>query len=168
MDTTDRVDRVHSVPVPERYLPVVYGALADAYRDDAAAKSGREDAPVEAPIDGDARGWTEDEVVRAYRESTPRQRAALEYLADHPDIPVRSRELATAVYPDDDPDEAEGKLYGLLGAFGRRVAGYGKKTWFFDAARERLPDGERGYFVYEMPAKVAAWVRKASGPPELE
>ena len=163
MDTTDRVEKVHNVPVHERYLPLVYEVLADAHRAEAAARAGGVDTPGQPPSEVHPTEWTEEEVVRAYRESSPRQRAAFEYLADHPDKEVRSRELARAVYPDDDPDEAEGKLYGVLGAFGRRSAAYGKKKWFFDADRERLANGRRGYFTYKMPAEKAAWVRKASG-----
>ncbi len=169
MDTTDRMEKVHNVPVPERYLPLVYEVLADAHRAEAAARGGRNDTLNQAPIEGDPREWTEDEVVRAYRESSPRQRAAFEYLAAHPGREVRSRELARAVYPDDDPDEVEGKLYGVLGAFGRRSASkYGKKKWFFSGDRERLDNGKLGYFLYKMPAEKAAWVRKASGRPDPE
>jgi hypothetical protein len=109
--------------------------------------------------------WTAEEVVRAYRESTPALRAALDYLADRPGREVSSLELARAVYPHDSDDGAEKRLYGVLGAFGRRSYGYGKKEWFFTAYRKHRLDGSLalGYFVYVMPAEKAGWLRKARG-----
>jgi hypothetical protein len=110
--------------------------------------------------------WTGEEVARAYRESTPALRAALDYLAERPGREVSSRELARAIYPHDDSDVgAERRLYGVLSAFRRRSYGYGKKQWFFSAYRKRRPDGSLGlgYFGYVMPAEKAAWLRKVSG-----
>ena len=44
--------------------------------------------------------WTEEEeVARAYCESTPALRAALDFLADRPGREVSCLELARAVYP---------------------------------------------------------------------
>jgi hypothetical protein len=110
--------------------------------------------------------WTGEEVARAYGESSPALRAALDYLAERPGREVSSLELARAVYPHDDSDGgAQRRLYGVLGTFGRRSYGYGKKEWFFAAHRKRRPDGSLvlGYFGYVMPAEKAGWVRKASG-----
>ena len=109
--------------------------------------------------------WTGEEVARAYGESTPALRAALNYLAERPGREVSSRELARAVYPHDSDGSAQQRLYGILSAFTRRSYGYGKKEWFFAAHRKRRPDGSLvlGYFGYVMPAEKAAWVRKASG-----
>ncbi len=108
--------------------------------------------------------WTREEVMRIYREGTPALRAAFDHLAEQAPEPVRSRDLAHAVYPEDSADEAEGKLYGVLGAFGRKSASvYGKTAWFFAADRERLADGTRGYFVYTMERREAAWIKEASG-----
>ncbi len=103
--------------------------------------------------------------MRAYRESTPKQRVAFDYLADHPEQNVKSRELARVVYPDDGGDEVENRLYGVLGAFGSRAkyTYYGKEVWFFLAERERQADGSLGYMVYIMPAEKAAWLREAGG-----
>ncbi len=109
--------------------------------------------------------WTGEEVARAYRESSPALRAALDYLAERPGREVSSRELARAIYPHDSDVGAQQRLYGVLNAFTRRTYGYGKKEWFFAAHRKRRPDGSLvlGYFGYVMPAEKAAWVRKASG-----
>jgi hypothetical protein len=110
--------------------------------------------------------WTAEEVARAYRESTPTLRAALDYLAERPGREVSSLELARAVYPGDDSDGgAQQRLYGVLNAFTRRSYGYGKKEWFFAAHRKHRPDGSLvlGHFGYVMPAEKAAWVRKVSG-----
>jgi hypothetical protein len=46
-------------------------------------------------------------------------RAAFDYLADHPGREVSSLDLTRAFYPHDS-DGAEQRLYGVLGAFGRR------------------------------------------------
>src|SRR5829696_10196602 len=109
---------VYEVPVPERFLPLVYRVLADAYEGKGPTLASVLEPPDHPPSEGVYAGeWTKEEVVRAYRESTPKQRIALDYLADHPDQQVRSRQLAGVVYPDDSPDEAESRIYGVLGAF---------------------------------------------------
>ncbi len=109
--------------------------------------------------------WTGEEVARAYRESTPALRAALDYLAKRPGREVSSLELARELYPHDSHVGAQRRLYGMLSAFGRRSYGYGKKEWFFSAYRKRRPDGSLalGHFGYVMPAEKAGWLRKASG-----
>ena len=57
----------------------------------------------------------------------------------------------------------------MLGGWGTKSANrYDKKKWFFDAYRERMPDGTAGYFVYVMPAEKAAWLREAAGRPDPE
>jgi len=156
---------VYEVPVPERFLPLVYRVLADAYEGKGPTLAGVLEPPDQPPSEGAyAVEWTKEEVVRAYRESTPKQRIALDYLADHPDQQVRSRQLAGVVYPDDSPDEAESRIYGVLGAFGTRARyNYGKKSWFFEPERDRHSDGSQGYMIYTMHAREAAWVREASG-----
>src|SRR3712207_1271589 len=109
--------------------------------------------------------WTDEDVARAYGESSPVLRAALDYLAERPGREVSSRELARAVYSHDSDGGAQQRLYCLFNAFTRRSYGYGKKEWFFAAHRKRRPDGSLvlGYFGYVMPAEKAAWLRKASG-----
>ena len=103
------------------------------------------------------------EVVRAYREATPALRAAFDYLADHPDEPVTSLDLARAVYPDDNDIDAESRLYGVLGGFGTKAAQrYRKKTWFIDSYREHQPDGSPGYMIYVISDEKAEWLRKVS------
>src|SRR3712207_5755134 len=113
----------------------------------------------------DSTEWTAEEVVRAYGESSPALRAALEYLAERPEREVSSLELARVIYPHDSDGGAQQRLYGVLGTFARRSYGYGKERWFFTVHRKRRPDGSLalGCFGYVMPAEKAAWVRKASG-----
>jgi hypothetical protein len=161
----DTADRIHNLPVPERFLPLMTRTLADAYAAEAAAEGGGAAIQPLAPVEGGSPiEWTREEVMRAYREGTPALRAAFDYLADHPEEEVRSRDLARAVYPNDSDDDAESRVYGVLGGFGTKAANrYGKKAWFFSAYRERMPDGSAGYFVYVMPAQKAAWLREASG-----
>lgn len=160
----DVSEKLHNVPVPERFLPIVYEALAEAYRGKASAGVDSEPASVSTPDErGVAVTWTKDEVMRAYRESSPAQRITLDYLAGRSGQKVWSRELAHAVYPGDNENEAESRLYGVLGAFGSRVINkYGKTEWFFSASRGGPQDDSLGYMVYSMSARVAAWVQMGS------
>jgi len=161
----ETADRIHNVPVPERFLPLITRTLADAYAAEGVAGVSGVPTPVVPPLEaGSDMEWTKEEVVRAYREATPALRAFFDYMSDRPGQEVRSRDLAKAVYPDDDPDQAEGRLYGVLGGFGTKsTTRYGKKKWFFDAYRERMRDGSAGYFVYVMSEEKAAWLREAGG-----
>jgi hypothetical protein len=159
----DTVDRVHSLPIPERFLPLIHRTLADAY----AAEGTDEGSPsLVPPTEGVSEVvWTKEEVVRAYREATPALRTAFDYLAEHPEPEqVRSIELARVVYPNDNDIDAESRLYGVLGGFGTKAAQkYRKKKWFFDAYRERMPDGSTGYMIYVISVEKAGWLREASG-----
>lgn len=161
----DTADKIHNLPVPQRFLPLMTRTLADAYAAEATAEVGvAATRPSTPPEGGSPIQWSREEVMRAYREGTPALRAAFDYLANHPEEEVRSRDLARAVYPNDSADDAESRVYGVLGGFGTKAANrYGKKEWFFSAYRERTPDGSAGYFVYVMPAQKAAWLREASG-----
>jgi hypothetical protein len=164
------VTGVYSVPVPERFLPLVYEVLAEAYRGEAGTE-GIPSVPASSPPaqGGSAAEWTAEDVALAYRDSSPKQRIALDYLADRPGEEVKSRDLAQAVYPDDDGDDAESRIYGVLGAFGSRVKNeYGKDRWFFSAYRERSPQGVLGHMVYCMPPEEASWVRAVNGRPDPE
>lgn len=157
----DSRDTIHNMPVPERFLPLVTMALAEAYAAESAGSTSRTNTPQVSPEEEKPlMAWTKEEVARAYRESTPTLQAAFDYLADRPDHEVSTPELARAVYPDESDDvDARNKLYGMLGAFGRRSYKYGKAKWFFLAER---PD-PNGYMVYTMPADKAAWLREISG-----
>jgi hypothetical protein len=152
---TEGMAEMPYVPVPKRFLPLIYGTLADAYRSDAAEKSQGVDTPQDAPMVEDPLVWTKEEVVRAYREATPSQRAVFDYLAaeERAGHDVPALELAHVVYPGLSEEEAWGKLNGTLGGFGTKVAQkYHKLEWFFSATR---PD-PRSYIVYKMQPKVAA------------
>jgi hypothetical protein len=161
MDTTDRI---HNVPVPERFLPLITRTLAEAYTaEDTAVTNGVLTPSTPTPEAGSDIKWTKEEVVRAYREATPALRAFFDHIADHSGQEVKSRDLAKVVYPNDDPDQAEGRMYGVLGGFGTKsTTRYGKKKWFFDGRRERMSDGSAGYFVYVMPDEEASWLREAA------
>ncbi len=74
------------------------------------------------------------------------------------------RKSCRVVYPADNDIDAESRLYGVLGGFGTKAAQrYRKKRWFFDAYREREPDGSAGYMIYVISVEKAGWLRKASG-----
>jgi hypothetical protein len=149
---------VYEVPVPERFLPLVYRALADAYQDEGTVQAGRLDPPAEGES---ATEWSKEEVIQAYRESTFRARLAFDYLADNPEREVMTTELARVVYPNVNDVDARNKLYGVLGAYGRRLYRYGKQKWFFAAEKKRNQDGSEGRMVYIMPSDKAAWLREA-------
>lgn len=158
-------DRVHNLPVPERFLPLMTRTLAEAYTAESDMRVNGIEGSHVAPLDaGLAFEWTKEEIIRAYREATPALRATFDYLADHAEDQVRSLELARKVYPNNNDDDAESRLYGVLGGFGTKAANrYGKKKWFFSAYREHMPDGSSGYMIYVMPTEKAAWLREASG-----
>ena len=160
----DTMGKVHNVPVPERFLPLVHKVLADAYAAELAANDRGDSAPDRPPEKSVAqRGWTREEVVDAYRESSLKQRAILDYLARNPDRWVPALELAREVYPGLSDKEAWDKLNGSLGAFGTRVnPKYGHEHWFFGAKRETRSDGSRGTFIYCMPPEKANWLQEAS------
>ncbi len=158
-------ERIHNLPVPQRFLPLMTRTLAEAYAAEAAGGAPMSISPYGPPSEGrSAVEWTKEEVIRAYREATPALRAAFDFLADRPDEEAKSLDLARAVYPEDDDADAESRLYGVLGGFGTKATQrYGKKKWFFSAYRERMADGSAGYMVYVMPAREAAWLREAGG-----
>jgi hypothetical protein len=163
----DTADKIHNLPVPERFLPLMTRTLAGAYAAEANAEAVNISPPLEPPTEGRLEaGWTKEEVVRAYREATPALRAAFNYLADRPDKEVNTLELARAVYPNDNDMDARNRLYGVFGGFGSK-AEYTyhkkKKDWFFSQHRERMPDGSAGRMIYVMPAEKAAWLREARG-----
>jgi hypothetical protein len=164
MDTVSEAGRrVHNLPIPERFLPLIHRTLADAYAAEAAPEG---TAPSVPPSESSsAMVWTKEEVVRAYREATPALRTAFDHLADHPEPEqVKSLDLARVVYPEDNDIDAESRLYGVLGGFGTKATQrYGKKKWFFDAYRERMPDGSAGYMIYVISVEKATWLREASG-----
>ncbi len=164
-EAMDGGERIHNLPVPQRFLPLMTRTLAEAYAAEAAGGAPMSMTLYGPPSEGgSAVEWTKEEVTRAYREATPALRAAFDFLADRPDEEAKSLDLARAVYPEDDDADAESRLYGVLGGFGTKATNrYGKKKWFFSAHRERMPDGSAGYMVYVMPAREAAWLREASG-----
>jgi hypothetical protein len=164
MNMMNQGEKVHNVPVPERFLPLVHRVLAEAYAADSTVGSSRVDAPQEAPPDDDGLSyeWTEEEVARAYRESSPTMQVILDYLADHAEDWVPAPELARVAYPQES-NGVEDRLYGAFGGMGRRFHNQYRKHWFFDYGRERNPDGSWGSMRYRMPPERAAWVKRASG-----
>ncbi len=176
-------DRVHNIPVPERFLPLVHKTLAEAYAAEAIEETGREVVPqsdsakrsrVKEPIMNESKVkesvmdewtgvWTKDQVVSAYRRASPKLRPVLEYLAKYSENEVTALELARAVYPNDRDDVAEKRLYGTLRGLTTPTYKYGHVHWFVKADRERKPDGSLGGMVYTMFDREAVWVKEASG-----
>lgn len=159
-------DRVHSVPVPERFLPLVHKALAGAYAAEAVEETGVEAAPQsdlanrsgvkELAMDEWTGVWTKAQVVSAYRGASLKLRAALEYLAKRSEDKVTALELAHAVYPNESNDKAEKRLYGVLRHFTTWQQKYGHRHWFVKA--EGSPSG----FTYKMFDREAEWIKEAS------
>jgi hypothetical protein len=124
-----------NVPVPEDRVPEVYALLAQ---------------PRTAETQGN--GWSRDEMVRAYRESSAAMKRVFEHLADRPGQEVGADELSSAV------GVTRPQLAGVLGAAGRRFANRYKKTaWPFEA--QWISDA--GMVVYEMTSDVADAIREA-------
>ncbi len=158
-------DKVHNVPVPERFLPLVHTALAQAYADEAIEETGR-DVPradsakrsevKELAIDEWTGVWTKDQVVSAYRGASPRLQAALEYLAKRSEDKVPALELAHEVFPNDSVDKAEKRLYGVLRHLTTPTYKFGHVHWFVKA--EWSPSG----FTYKMYDREAEWIKGAT------
>ncbi len=159
-------DRVHSMPVPERFLPLVHKALAEAYAAEVAEEMGVKDAARSALTNGSESKklamdewtgvWTKAQVVSAYRGASLKLQAALEYLAKRSEDKVTAVELARAVYPNDSDDKAEKRLYGVLRHFTTWSQKYGHRHWFVKA--EGSPSG----FTYKMFDTEAEWIKEAS------
>lgn len=177
--TTNIGERIHNVPVPERFLPLVMKTLADAYAAEGAWATSERDGlkpPGVGPEEGDndplSYEWSEEDVVRAYREASPKAKEALAYIAAHSECGQNERckdgrwvtapVVARAVYPDADPGKADRKLFGTLGRMGRRFHEYGKH-WFFLYGRESLQDGTLGSMNYHMHEQQANWIKRAAG-----
>jgi hypothetical protein len=158
--------RVHNIPVPERFLPLIHKTLAEAYAAEAVEETGRQAAPLSDPakkstvkesiMDEWTGVWTKDQVVSAYRGASHRLRDALEYLAKRSDDKVTALELARAVYPNDSDAAAEKRLYGVLRHLTTPTYEYGYDHWFVKA--EGSPDG----MVYKMFDREAEWIKEAS------
>ncbi len=142
------------VPVPRKYLEVVYRAMSEAGAQQVQSEPAEEIAAIpESSGNGD---WSPNELARAYRESPPPIRKVLSRLADDAGQHVTGRELVKEVYGDD--PKGYRKLPGALGAFGRRVKNrYGKSTWPFTARWSY----EENVMHYEMDRWTAEHVKKA-------
>lgn len=164
-------DRVHNIPVPKRFLPLIHKVLAQAYAAESTTKTGGDVIPhsdsserlavkepevKESIMDEWTEVWTKEQVVSAYRGASPKLRAALEYLAKRSEDKVTALELAQAVYPNDSSEKAEKRLYGVLRHFTTWQQKYGHVHWFVKA--EGSPSG----FVYKMFDREAEWVKEAS------
>lgn len=164
--------RVYSMPVPERFLPLVHKVLAQAYAAETTAKTGgdvtiQSDSTERSAVNGPevkestmeewTGVWTKEQVRSAYRGASPRLQAALEYLAKRSEDKVTALELAHAVYPNDSLDKAEKRLYGVLRHLTTPTYEYGHRHWFVKA--EGSPEG----FTYKMFDREAEWIKEASG-----
>jgi hypothetical protein len=92
------------------------------------------------------RGWSEDLVVRAYKESGDPMRELLRFLAAHADQEVTSVDIAEGIGVKD-----WNSVAGMLGAFGRRCSNrYGMEHFPWE---HRWDEHGRGRM--KMPASVA-------------
>lgn len=142
------------VPVPRRYLEIVYRAMGEA-----GAQQGQTEQVGGGPGVPENSGngdWSSNELIRAYRESPPPIVTVLTHLANNAGQPVTGRELVKEVYGDD--PKGYRRLPGALGAFGRRVKNrYGKSSWPFTAKWNY----EESTMHYEMDKRTAEQIKKA-------
>jgi hypothetical protein len=128
------------VPVPEDRVQEVYTLLASPPGGDPPAAS----AVVRSSE------WTQDEVIRAYRESHGHMKGVLDYLAARPGQPVRSDELYQALGLTSD------QFKGVMGSWGKRSKNrYEKNQWFFDGTW----NPESWMVVYTMSEEDAETIR---------
>ena len=143
------------VPVPRKYLEVVYRAMGEAGVQQDQPETAK-NTPAASENSGDS-DWSPEELIRAYRESPPPMRTVLNRLAENAGEAVTGSELVEEVYGDED-SRGYRKLPGALGAFGRRVKNrYGKSSWPFTS---RWDYGEKEMH-YEMDKWSAEHIKKA-------
>ncbi len=154
------MDEIVMVPVPRRYLEIVYRAMGEAGAQQSPRELAEEDTEKEAVEASESSGngdWSPNELIRTYRESPPPIRKVLTYLADRAGQPVTGPELVREVYGAEDP-KGKRKLPGALGAFGRRVKNrYGKGSWPFKARWSY----EQNVMHYEMDSWTAEHIKRA-------
>jgi hypothetical protein len=138
-------NRYVQVPVPEEHVPKVYALLAKLDQG--------EEAVVEAPAE--AQAPDQELVTRMWKESEPRHRRLMEFLAAHPDEWFFTGELADVL----EVNTGRRGMAGVFGAFGRRSAHRygGAIPWQLDWN----PD-EKREVKYRMNQEVAAWVKAAA------
>ncbi len=136
-----------NVPVPRSRLLEVYGLLG---RPAPGSSGGNTGLTNEAESDSEER-WHDALLARAYRESSPKMKGMLDYLADRPGVRVTSAEVAKAI------SYTRPQLAGVLGAFGRRWKNRYRQNgpWFFSA--EWSPTDEM--WVYWMTQDVARVIK---------
>lgn len=135
------------VMVHEDRLEEVYALLAFPNGD------GSEDSTPSGPNPvGGSPDWSDAEIQKAYRESGENMKQVLDLLAARPEVAVRSDELYL-------PMGLNSRQFsGVLGSFGKRVAGrYGKSQWFFSAEW----DHESGAVAYTMTQRTVDLIRNA-------
>lgn len=138
-------DDLVTVQVPRSRLLEVYALLGRPQAADQEADSVTEET-------GGPSVWPDALVARAYRESSPKMKAFLDYLADRPDARLKAAELADAV------GYKPHQFAGLLGAFGRRTKNRYRNPgghWFFGAEWS----SDEWSWIYWMPVEVAEVIK---------
>ena len=139
------------VPVPKALVPAVYAWIGEQ-------GSLQPPSPDQRATPRDAESTTGREpsaelIRRMYDESEPAHRELMQFLAEHPNEWLYSRELADGLRL----EHGTKSLAGMLGAFGRRASHRygGQKPW------RSVWDGAREEARHRMSADVAVAVRSA-------
>jgi hypothetical protein len=137
------------VPVPPDRVLEVYALLSRV-----SSETVEPEPPVGAAESSLATGRATDAsvIARAYRESSPKMKAFLDYLADRPEQKISTEEVGNAI------GYSWNQVAGMLGAFGRRWEHRYKAAgdWFFPGGWNY---GEN-HLDYRMPGAAAAIIKE--------
>jgi hypothetical protein len=137
------------VPVPPDRILEVYALLSRA-----PSETAEPEPPVGAAESPSAPGRATDPkvIARAYRESSDKMKAFLDYLADRPEQLISTEVVGNAI------GYSWNQVAGMLGAFGRRWEHRYKAAgkWFFHAGWNY----EENHMDYRMPDAAAAIIKE--------
>ena len=101
------------------------------------------------PKDPSSKGWTDELIARAYRESADRMRTVFDYLMDHPDREHSAPALAKVL------KVTQPQVRGVLGGFGHRLKSrYHQHGW---PVETRWDDADATSYFRMTPAQAAAF-----------
>jgi len=113
-----------NIPVPRQYVTQVYGFIA-SLGGHVGESAGQSASSADTVTDADE-SWTEDLIVRQYRESPPSMKKFQQFLAENAGKDFSSTEIAEAI----GAEHGWNSIAGALGAYGRRVKNRYKRSSF--------------------------------------
>jgi len=143
-------DEFVNIPVPSQYVTQVYGFIASL-----SGQTGESQVEPASSSDLETKSenWTEDLIIRQYRESPESMKKFQQYLAEHAGQDFSSTEIAVAI----GAEHGWNSIAGALGAYGRRVKNRYKRSSF---PFQQGWDHEHGEMRHGMTPEVAEIIRR--------